>query len=76
MLITLNYSISFQTMQVNKEYLHGLGLGLQGLRATGQFCDAMVCVGSARILVIDTYYLLLFAIFITSSLLFHALVAT
>jgi len=62
MLITLNYSISFQTMQVNKEYLHGLGLGLQGLRATGQFCDAMVCVGSARILVIDTntifYYLL------------------
>ncbi|KAH3768835.1 uncharacterized protein LOC127845484 [Dreissena polymorpha] len=38
-------------MEVDHEYLQGLGVGLQGLRTSGQFCDAMVCVGSTRILV-------------------------
>ena len=38
-------------MKTDTEYLQCLGLGLQGLRASGQFCDAMVCVGSTRILV-------------------------
>ncbi|KAL4234629.1 hypothetical protein ACF0H5_006270 [Mactra antiquata] len=31
-----------RTMPVDQEYLQNFGLGLQNLRATGQFCDAMV----------------------------------
>ncbi|XP_052816942.1 uncharacterized protein LOC128243298 isoform X2 [Mya arenaria] len=38
-------------MHADVEYLQGLGVGLANLRASGQFCDAMVCVGSTRILV-------------------------